>query len=1211
MSCSTPQSDSQLSSSGSVEPSSSSAAFDQEGVVAANNSARRTAGGRQQGWYSELDEKLVRRSDSAYRAHAPHMAAGPSEEGGDVTTATAPLPMAASRALSASLSIELLHANVEVDGGAKHRGPDANTEIGSDGGFPAISTSAASASSLAAKELSQLSLRERNKDLTRGADGSYVPAPHLVGVGMQPSPSIEYDGANGQAGGVGGVVPTGPRKVPGDDSDEAEGQMAEQIEEGYEAEEGSSHAPGQDRAQQNTHSQYAPALSERQLSMHERFAASPAEAAAALAGMGAVAGDSSDTDIVGATATASPSQAQQYKQQQQVAMHTELTSELRALYKSLQKCLELRDKYMMASLQANLDDNPKNWDAEFVERAQRAQGKAGKEMGKNAGGVDPREDAKAAPKGKKEIRVDGTALAYSPDDDRVGADPTAATSSDTVDSQPIYKPWRIYPAPPRPHWELFNPPPASSFVVRPDRPSLASRPSDASANRNTSVNPLPPPIPPASPANAKAAQELLEGTGGRPGVFRMEDIVIPGMHRRKGKAVGFAMEDGVFQVYEEEEEEVRIQHQKQQQQDDGGDVTTSLAPVRSNVNGSSDSSRRPLFSVPTLQQYFKDLDLLLSVISDGPAKSFAWRRLKYLEGKWNLYSLLNEYRELDGMKRVPHRDFYNVRKVDTHVHHSASMNQKHLLRFIKAKIKRYPDDVVIFRDGRQLTLQQVFESLKLTAYDLSIDTLDMHAHQDAFHRFDKFNLKYNPIGESRLREIFLKTDNLIKGRYLAEITRELMADLEQSKYQMAEYRISIYGRSKEEWDKLAAWIVDNRLFSPNVRWLIQVPRLYDVYKANGTVDNFEQIIQNVFEPLFEVTQNPEKHAKMHIFLQRVIGFDVVDDESKAERRIHRKFPVPKLWDFKQSPPYNYWMYYMYANMASLNQWRRMRGLNTFVLRPHAGEAGDTDHLSAAFLTSQSISHGILLRKVPALQYLYYLKQIGLAMSPLSNNALFLAYERNPFPTFFRMGMNVSISTDDPLQFHLSKEPLLEEYSVATQIYKLRPSDMCELARNSVLQSGWEMEIKRHWLGPNFFLPGPQGNVVAKTNVPDIRLRFREETLREELDLVWRHGSLSPPSVAADAELSSAAGAAPDATTISAGGLAPQEMDVASFPGVFQLAEGKKRRASAGQSAAAAGVSNKGGSGLMANGGVARLTEGSAGSASSGTRRRAGAESSTT
>ena len=35
--------------------------------------------------------------------------------------------------------------------------------------------------------------------------------------------------------------------------------------------------------------------------------------------------------------------------------------------------------------------------------------------------------------------------------------------------------------------------------------------------------------------------------------------------------------------------------------------------------------------------------------------------------------------------------------------------------------------VVIFRDGKHLTLLEVFESLGLTAYDLSTDTLDMHA----------------------------------------------------------------------------------------------------------------------------------------------------------------------------------------------------------------------------------------------------------------------------------------------------------------------------------------------------------------------------------------------------------------------------------------------------------------------------------------------------
>lgn len=101
-------------------------------------------------------------------------------------------------------------------------------------------------------------------------------------------------------------------------------------------------------------------------------------------------------------------------------------------------------------------------------------------------------------------------------------------------------------------------------------------------------------------------------------------------------------------------------------------------------------------------------------------------------------------------------------------------------------------------------------------------------------------------------------------------------------------------------------------------------------------------------------------------------------------------------------------------------------IDTFVLRPHCGEAGDPDHLSSAFLTAHSISHGILLRKVPALQYLFYLKQIGLAMSPLSNNALFLTYERNPFKDFFRTGLNVSLSTG---KFSFSTSPRIENSSL--------------------------------------------------------------------------------------------------------------------------------------------------------------------------------------
>lgn len=295
--------------------------------------------------------------------------------------------------------------------------------------------------------------------------------------------------------------------------------------------------------------------------------------------------------------------------------------------------------------------------------------------------------------------------------------------------------------------------------------------------------------------------------------------------------------------------------------------------------------------------------------------------------------------------------------------------------------------------------------------------------------------------------------------------------------------------------------MDNKLVSNNVRWLIQVPRLYNIYHSGGIVKNFAQVVRNIFKPLFEVTQDPTSHPKLHVFLQRVIGFDSVDDESKVDRRIHRKFPVPSLWDSSQNPPYSYYLYYLYANMTSLNNWRKHRGFNTFVLRPHAGEAGDPDHLVAAFLTSEAINHGILLRKVPFIQFLYYMEQIGIAMSPLSNNALFLTYDKNPFYSYFKRGLNVSLSTDDPLQFAYTREPLIEEYSVAAQIYKFSNADMCELARNSVLQSGFEGALKKHWLGKNFSISGPAGNEMEKTNVPDVRLLFREETYLHEIALM--------------------------------------------------------------------------------------------------------------
>ncbi|XP_051146129.1 AMP deaminase-like isoform X4 [Andrographis paniculata] len=526
----------------------------------------------------------------------------------------------------------------------------------------------------------------------------------------------------------------------------------------------------------------------------------------------------------------------------------------------------------------------------------------------------------------------------------------------------------------------------------------------------------------------------------------------------------------------------------------------------------SENDSEELFPVANSTTFFTDMHHILKVMSIGTVRSVCYHRLRFLEEKFRLHLLVNADREFLAQKSAPHRDFYNIRKVDTHIHHSACMNQKHLLRFIKSKLRKEPDEVVIYRDGQYLTLKEVFDSLDLTGYDLNVDLLDVHADKSTFHRFDKFNLKYNPCGQSRLREIFLKQDNLIQGRFLAEVTKEVLSDLEASKYQLAEYRISIYGRKQSEWDQLGSWFVNNGLYSENAVWLIQLPKLYNVYRSMGTVTSFQNIIDNIFIPLFEVTVDPNSHPHLHVFLLQVVGFDMVDDESKPERRPKKHMPTPSEWTNEFNPAFSYYAYYCYANLYTLNKLRESKGFPTIRFRPHCGEAGELDHLAAGFLLCHNISHGINLRKTPVLQYLYYLAQIGLAMSPLSNNSLFLDYHRNPFPMFFQRGLNVSLSSDDPLQIHLTKEPLVEEYSVAAKVWKLSSCDLCEIARNSLYQSGFPHSAKAHWFGEEYYKRGPKGNDIHKTNVPNLRISFRHETWMAEMQYAYAGRAKIPDEI---------------------------------------------------------------------------------------------------
>ena len=225
--------------------------------------------------------------------------------------------------------------------------------------------------------------------------------------------------------------------------------------------------------------------------------------------------------------------------------------------------------------------------------------------------------------------------------------------------------------------------------------------------------------------------------------------------------------------------------------------------LRSTSTGAADASE--IVVTVSLAEFVRDMRTLMRTLENGPVNSLCNDRMKMLEARFELYHLQMKEVEDQRLKSVPHRDFFNVRKVDTHVHHTSCMTQRTLLDFIKQKLlqddKKDPQErEIVYIEGKpkegqpsEMTLTQVFQSLSLSAFDLSRDTLDMHADRSLWHRFDKFNLKYNPFGKSMLRQIFLKTDNAMNGRFLAEITRGVFKELEDSKYvqRLQLYRVGI------------------------------------------------------------------------------------------------------------------------------------------------------------------------------------------------------------------------------------------------------------------------------------------------------------------------------------------------------------------------------------------------------------------------------------
>lgn len=490
------------------------------------------------------------------------------------------------------------------------------------------------------------------------------------------------------------------------------------------------------------------------------------------------------------------------------------------------------------------------------------------------------------------------------------------------------------------------------------------------------------------------------------------------------------------------------------------------------------------------------LNRVVEVSQDPDVQAFCRTRCLMLEKRYDMYDLEHQYREHEDQAKC-NTDFHSVAKADTHIHASAMMTAVQLDQFMRRIYERDRDRPL---DDKGKTVGSAMRGAGFqTKGEHNAESLNVQASYRMFGNFKNFNAAFTPLGSRELKSLFMGYEAL-EGEYLAAMVRECAGVAHEGAGAFLEPRFSIYGRKPSEWKTFARWVrrwqVDEM---PGVLIAIQLPRVYPVWRRMGAVTSFGGMLRNFWGPLFEAALSDEDDDVKWL-LDKIRVIDTVDDESIEDHPDLAGLCGADDWTSEKNPPYGYYAYYMHENVARLNALLRARKLRSSPLtfKPHAGEAGPADHLATAFLFSDGVSHGINLetqQEAVALQYLYYAAQVPIGVSPISNSVLFLKYAQNPFPTLFKRGLCVALTTDDPLMFHTTPTPLLEEYATARHAFALSSVDMCEIARNSCVAAFSDEERMDLHNDEN----------PDCTNVPACRLNFRQATLQGELDLLAARG----------------------------------------------------------------------------------------------------------
>ncbi|CCE64621.1 hypothetical protein TPHA_0I01150 [Tetrapisispora phaffii CBS 4417] len=610
--------------------------------------------------------------------------------------------------------------------------------------------------------------------------------------------------------------------------------------------------------------------------------------------------------------------------------------------------------------------------------------------------------------------------------------------------------------------------------------------------------------------------------------------------------------------------------------------------------------------IPSFEEFCEDFFNLLQVLQNRNFNVIAEKRLVYLNNKFDLFQHLNQRREIQENKHVPYRDFYNCRKVDRNFYLSGCVQQKQLCDFIWEKINIEPERIVYVDEklNKEYKLIDIFqldldERIDPNAIGFKIiddEFLDWYKlfyltnyHIIPHSNFTKGNIEtLPPLTPKHLKfyliaTTFLEFNNYMDGEYLAEIfIKYVIHYLELNKYLLAQVTVDFqfydikstsgkpldplthYCHVNNWWIRFSNWISKWNVVSNNIRWNVNITRLYPRLFSLKLVENFKGFLDYIFKPLFD-EDNINKNINLQYFLSTLAAMDlsVKNSDSYIWKAFTNIRTTPNDWISKgDNPPVAYYMYYLFQKISKFNIMRNIRKQNSIVLRNSSSTLRNrTSQFGTSMYFSEHaeclaanilLSNGGMLSSypiwsaTPLTQYFYYLLQIPMIASPLSsvsslenNNfqnidpteeeAIYslkmrditlnesICYSKNPYMKLFQIGMKISLSCQSIL-FNKSytREPLMEEYSVAASIYLLNAADVCELARNSVICSDFDGWYKRHWLGVTiertlyehdtigasnvwYDINGPYGRkgTSMRHNVPFIRRTYRNKTLNQE------------------------------------------------------------------------------------------------------------------